>query len=250
MVEINLSLIGRNDQRFTLEDSVTAVFITGSSVNGYSRDDSDIDVVVVSDFEIKPIENRDPKISFHYLETSRLDYYDTTKYYCVLHNVPLLNPEYVKEVSTKTKKEMIMGEAKRIQALHRRRGLTGRAAFAPIDLLFRYLTREWGVLEPWRMKPLRRITSSEESRHILERVYTPIFDELVENSFLVKKNDGRTYSISSTAVLNDDLQKISSSFGQLSYYFRESRGGFEYFKNVFEISRNIRSINSPGSFSS
>ena len=241
MVEIDLNPI-RHDERFTLDDSVMAVFVTGSSVNGYFRDDSDIDVVAVSDSETKPVENLGMRVSIHQISKGLLDYYEKARYYCVLHNVPLINPNYVGKVSLKTKRETVMREAKKLQKLHKKKDNNGNVTFEPIELLFRYFTREWGIIEPWRMKPLRRITSSKESREILEATYSSVFEELVTESFLVRNGD--RYSISPTAVLNDDAQQVTSNLGKCSSHFRQSSGGLVYLQNAVSICRNIRAVNS------
>lgn len=241
MVEIDLNSVG-HDKRFTLDDSVMAVFVTGSYVNGYFHEDSDIDVVVVSDSDTKPIENVGSKVSVHHIGRTLLEYYEKARHYCVLHNVSLINPEYVSEVSLRTKRETVMREAKKLQKLHERKGLNGKIAFEPIDLLFRYFTREWGVIEPWRMKPLRRIMASEESPEILEDAYSPVFKKLITDGFLVQ--DGDRYSISPTAVLNDDAHQVSSCLGKFLYHFRESRGGIVYLQNAVSICKNIKALNS------
>ncbi|GEM_PF-3832408 len=241
MVEINLNSIG-HDEKITLDDSVMAVFVTGSSVNGYFCDDSDIDVVAVFDSETKPVENLGTKVSVHHISKGLLDYYEKAKYYCVLHTVPLINSEYVGKVSFITKRETIMREAKKLQRLHKKRGHNGNVTFEPIELLFRYFTREWGIIEPWRMKPLKRITASAKSREILAKSYTLIFNQLVEDGFLMK--DRERYFISPTAVLNNDGHQISGGLGKFSYHFRESCGGLVYLRNAADIIRNIIAVNS------
>lgn len=241
MVEVNLNSIGYKE-KLTLDDSVIAAFVTGSSVNGYFQDDSDIDVVAVSDSETKPVENLGAKLSIHHIHRNLLDYYDKAKHYCALRNIPLMNSEYVSEVSSKTKRELIIREAKKLQRLYEKKGNNGKVAFEPIDLLFRHFTREWGIINPCRMKPLRRITASEESHEILKKEYNPLFDQLANDGFLMQNGVG--YSISPTAVLNNDAHQISSSFGKFYYYFRESQGGLVYLRNAVSICRNIRKANS------
>lgn len=232
MAEISLSPLGCNG-KLSLDDSVIAVFATGSFVNGYSREDSDIDIVAVSTQETRPIQDMDNKVSLHYLHESILNYYEKAKYYCVLRNVALMNPEYVSNLSAKTKKEMVIREAKKMKK-------RGKAEFNANELLKRYFTREWGIIEPWRMKPMKRIRNSEESWQILEQEYKPVFEELVNRRFLVER-EGK-YSISPTAVLNDDSQQISSAWGKFSYIFRKSYGGVLYLRHLGDICRNIREI--------
>ena len=90
------------------------------------------------------------------------------------------------------------------------------------------------------MKPLKRMKNSKESWQILEQEYKPILEELVNRRFLAK-NESK-YSISPTAVLNDDTQQISSAWGKFSFYFRKSYGGSLYLRHLLNICRNIKEI--------
>jgi len=246
MVKIDLNFLGYNE-KFTLDDSITAAFIAGSSVNGYFCDTSDIDVVaVIINSETEKVVDLGERLSIHHVNEGNLDYFDKAKRYCSLRNIPLINSKYVSKVSTKTKRELVIREAKNLQRLSNKKGDCGRVVFKPIDLLSRYFTREWGVVEPWRMNHLKRITSSEESRTILENEYYPIFDCLVESKFLILEKG--KYSISPTAVLNDDAHQTSSSFGLFNYHFRNSFGGLSYLKNIINIYRNIKEVNSLEKF--
>ncbi len=235
MVYLNLQCIGHKG-KINLDDSVKAAFVTGSFVNGYFRDDSDIDIVIVSDIPTE-IRTDDPKISFHYLSSTILDHFEIARYYCILRNVPLLNEEYVSNVSSRTKREMVMKEAKKLQKGTPR---DEPVMFEPMDIVFRHLTWHWGVLEVSRIKPLQRIRSSPLSHRLLEEEYLPIFEDLLEKRFLGK--EGEKYYLSPSAVINDDKASISRPLSKLAFYVKESRGGWLYLKNLTEIYRNIQRL--------
>ena len=90
-----------------------------------------------------------------------------------------------------------------------------------------------------------RMMSSEKSKEILSEEYEKIFRSLVKNGFLEVENE--RYSISKTAVLNEDSQELSSPLGKFSWAFKESRGGLLYLINAPEIARNIKTVYFPTS---
>jgi len=239
MVKIDLNPLGY-EKVFDLDESVFASFVTGSFVNGYFREDSDIDVVAVSTERSRPIKNLNDRVSLHTLNRASIEYFEKAKFYCVLGNVPLHNPEYVQDLSSSVKREMVMRESKKLQKLHKKQGNDNQITFTPWDIISRYFINQWGIIEPWRLKPLRRMMASEESKEILQREYLEVFEGLSETGFLTEKDGG--YSISESAVLNEDRHEVSSSLGKFGWSFRESRGGLLYLVNAPEIARNIKTI--------
>ena len=242
MIKINLDDLGVK-KALTLDDSVIASFVTGSFVNGYFRNDSDIDIVAVSSKQSKPLESLDEKISLHYLHESTLSYFQRARFYSVLRNVPLLNSGYVHNLSIRTKREMIMTESKKLQKLHEKNFNKGQVNFSSWDIISRYFTRQWGVIEPWRLKTLKRMLDSSQSREILEGEYQDIFDSLLKEGFLIR--EGGNYSISEKAILNEDMHETSSPIGQFRWLFRESHGGLLYLANAPEIVRNVKKVYFP-----
>lgn len=241
MIKIDLDQLG-HDLKFELDDSVIAAFVTGSYVNGYFRDDSDIDVVAISKLGSKPIQNLDRMVSLHYLPESFFNYFGNSEFYSVLRNVPLHNSEYVMRLSTKTKKEMVIKESKRLQRMHQRKG-NKNPIFTSWDIISRYFTRRWGIIEPSRLTPLNRLLTSNKSRKILEGEYSPIFDELERSRFLIRSDEG--YLISPDSVLNNDYHEGRNPLNEFAWLFRESKGGLLYFMNRSQIARNIRTIYYP-----
>lgn len=243
-MNITLSPIGLHSS-LSLDDTVTAVFATGSFVNGYDRSDSDIDLVIVSDLQEINVDYADSRTSIHHLSTSALRYLVIGEYYCALRNVPLHNSEYVAAISKEIKRELVKREMKEIQKIHSHNGIN--AMVTPSDLILRYFTKRWGVIEPWRMKPLERMTSSVEARAILRAEYEPIFHELEESGFLMRSEEG--YLLSPTAVLNDDHQEVSSFLQKVLSVMINSRCGGLYIRALPKIIRNARDVYFPARLS-
>lgn len=241
MISIDLNQVGCN-KKLSLGDSVIASFITGSFVNGYFRDDSDIDVVAVYKEGKESIEDLDERLSLHTLNEPSLKYFERAKFYSVLRNVPLYNSGYVTDLSSRTKKEMVKEESKRLIKLHKKQD-RNQVVFTPWEIISRHFTRRWGIVEPSRLIPLERMLNSSKSRGILEQEYTLIFEELSKSGFLIKVDEG--YSISKNAVLNEDRHQILSPMRRFGWAFRESRAGLLYLASSPEIIRNVRSYYFP-----
>lgn len=241
-MKIDLSPLGFSEC-FDLDESAIASFVTGSSVNGYFRNDSDIDVVAVYRDRKESIEKLNGRLSLHTLNASFLEYYERAMFYSALRNIPLHNSNYVAELSFRTKREMIMRESKRLQKIHKKQGNKNQALFTPWKIISRYFTRQWGIVEPARLKPLNRILASQESRKILEEEYTPIFDNLEESGFLNRSED--RYSICERAVLNEDRHKIFGNLSNFLWLYKESHGGLSYLAHAPEIIKNVREIYRP-----
>lgn len=221
------------------DNSIIASFITGSFVNGYFKEDSDIDIVLVSE-ESKPIQNLKEKVSIHYIDGKHLNYFEKAKFYCILRNIPLYNQEYVEDLSLRMKKKMVIMESKRLQKLNKKESKNNQIVFTPWDIISKYFIRQWGIIEPWRIKPLNRLLNSSQSKEILEGEYNSIFEGLVNDNFLTKENKG--YAISKNVVLNEDENRISSPIEELRWFFNKSYGGLLYLTNMPEILKNIKTI--------
>lgn len=207
-----------------LECKVDAAFITGSYVNGYYREDSDIDIVVVTDDY--PLKSLPPmgNISLHIVSSNLLSLFSVGRYYLTLSVLPIKNEDSVKDISDTIKMEVVRRQAKKLQKKN--------ISFSPEDFAISHLKWRWCIEEPWRYKPLQRMLSSDTSHKILHAAYLPICQNYAQNG-LLEEADGK-YIISDTARFNND----SLEWGFLSkaaWTLRQSKCGYYYLRYLPQI---------------
>lgn len=201
---------------------VTALYLYGSYVNGYYKEDSDIDVVVASStlHKSKP-ESFPPNISIHYVQPLALHFFETGRAYAHLRMVPVYNKEECNNISNNIKSELVRRELIRFK----------RKSIMNIDVLdpLKNFLLGCGVERPWRIKPIRRIFGSREAQQILSEEYKKVF-ELLVNRGMVERN-GERYRINPNFTFDEGSSGAKVNEG-LAFKLANSYGGWHYLINL------------------
>jgi len=204
---------------------VNTLYLYGSYVNGYYKDYSDIDVVVVSNTtdtirSDKPI-SFPPNISIHYVQSEAFHFFDTGKFYAHLRMLPIYNEEECNNISKRIKSEIVRRELIRFK----RKGIV---ELGVLDPLKNFLLEE-GIKRPWRIKPIKRMFRSEQSEKILSEEYKKIF-RLLEQKGMVNCI-GEKYKINPDFIFDEGVSKLKVK-GGLAFKFVNSYGGLHYLINL------------------
>ncbi len=205
------------------ENSVDALYLYGSYVNGYYIRDSDIDLVASTSTNSrkKPI-TMPPNISVHLVDPSSLQKFEIGHPYIHLKMFPVYNQEKCVEISDKMKSELVRRELVKLRK-------AGVKEFDALGIINNYLLN-CGIQRPWRIKPIKRIFESQESQRILKEEYQRILD-LLEQKGMVEIKDGK-FIISPDYVFNEEFENPGDDF---LFKFINSYGGWHYLRNVRSI---------------
>lgn len=207
-----------------LEDgSIEALYIYGSYVNGYYRDDSDIDLVALTsqNSRQKPIELH-PNISVHLIHPLTLELFEVGHPYSHLRMVPVYNEDKCVEISDRMKSELVRRELVKFRK-------AGIEEFDALDPLHNYLFG-YGVQRPWRIKPIKRIFESKEANQILRMEYGRVLGQL-ERKGMVEKIKGKL-NINPNYIFDEEFIQPKDSF---LFKARNSYGGWHYLRNAISI---------------
>ncbi|MBI2452402.1 nucleotidyltransferase domain-containing protein [Candidatus Pacearchaeota archaeon] len=215
--------LSRCVDRVLKENSVEALYIYGSFVNGYYRKDSDIDLVALTsqNSRDKPVEMR-PNISVHLIHPFTLQLFETGHPYSHLRMVHLYNEEKCVEISDRMKSELVRRELVRFRK-------AGIEKFEVLDPLNNYLWG-YGFQRPWRIKPIKRIFASDESQRILREEYQRVLG-LLEQRGMVSRTNGK-YSINKDYVFDEEFKQPKDSF---LFKAKNSYGGWHYLRNAISM---------------
>ena len=202
------------------ENSVEALYIYGSYVNGYYRGDSDIDLVALTsqDSKDKPIE-MPPNISVHLIHPLTLQLFEVGHPYTHLRMVPVHNEEKCVEISDRMKSELVRRELVRFRK-------SGIEEFGVLDPLNNYLLG-YGAQRPWRIKPIKRIFESREAQGILREEYQGVLN-LLEQRGMVEKRNGK-YTTNPNYFFDEEFGQLKESF---LFKARHSYCGWHYLRNL------------------
>jgi len=205
------------------ENSVDALYIYGSYVNGYYGKDSDIDLVALTSQnpKTKPIE-MPPNISVHLIHPFTLQLFELGHPYTHLRMVPVHNIERCQEISDRMKSELVRRELIRFRK-------AGVEDFEVLEPLENYLLG-YGVQRPWRIKPIKRIFASDESQKILGEEYGRILN-LLEKKGMVEQIDDK-FTINPNYVFDTEVERPKDS---LLFKAKNSYLGWHYLRNAFSI---------------
>jgi hypothetical protein len=205
------------------DDSIEALYVYGSYVNGYYRSDSDIDLVGLTSQNPrdKPIE-MPPNFSIHLIHPFTLQLFELGHPYTHLRMVPVHNKERCQEISDKMKSELVRRELVRFRKV-------GIEDFEVLDPLQNYLLG-YGVQRPWRIKPIKRIFASKESQRILGEEYGRILSLLEQRGMVEQK--GTKFTINPDYVFDDEIPQPKDSF---IFKAKNSYCGWHYLRNAFSI---------------
>jgi len=175
--------LSRCIDRVLEDDSVDVLYIYGSYVNGYYRDDSDIDLVGLTSQNprTKPTE-MPPNISVHLIHPFTLQLFEFGYPYTHLKMVPVYNEEKCMKISDRMKSELVRRELVRFRK-------AGVEEFDVLEPLKNFILG-YGVQRPWRIKPIKRIFESDKSKEILSEEYQRVLG-LLEEKGMVEKRNGR-----------------------------------------------------------
>lgn len=215
--------LSRCVDRVLEDDSIEALYIHGSYVNGYYRDDSDIDLVALTSKnpKDKPLE-MPPNISVHLVHPLILELFEVGHPYSHLRMVPVHNENKCAEISDRMKSELVRRELVRFRN-------AGIGEFDTLDPLNNYLLG-YGVQRPWRIKPIKRIFESEEANQILGMEYGRILGQL-ERKGMVERTKGKL-RINPDYVFDEDFTQPKDSF---LFKARNSCGGWHYLRNAVSM---------------
>ena len=162
---------------------IHALYIYGSFVNGYYHADSDIDVVALTydDSRPRPMEMQ-PNISVHMIHPITFRFFEAGYPYAHLRMVPVHNKPACVEISDRIKSELVRRELIRF----RKAGIEEFDVFDP----FNNFLLTYGVQRPWRIKPIKRLIDSTESRKILKEEYLRVL-HLLEQKEIVRQAGDR-----------------------------------------------------------
>ena len=171
------------------DDSIEALYIYGSYVNGYYREDSDIDLVALTSLNprTKPIE-MPPNLSVHLIHPLTLQLFEIGHPYTHLRMFPVYNEEKCNEISDRMKSELVRRELLRFKNV-------GVKEFSVLEPLNNYLLG-YGIQRPWRIKPIKRIFASEESQRILRGEYIRILGLLKQKGMIEQSKSNFKRNIS------------------------------------------------------
>ena len=205
------------------DDSIDFSFITGSYVNGYYCADSDIDIVAASSLKAQtnPLAIS-PNISLHLVQPSLFSVYEAGIPYMHLRIVPIKGEGISMQISDTLKSELVRRQLLKFKQKEIRQ-------FEVLDPIINYLY-EYGIDRPWRIKPIRRIMKSEESRKILETEYKRIFDLFEDKGVIMRK--GTRYSINQDFVFFENFPRETDSF---KFKMKNSKFGLDYLTNLAGI---------------
>ncbi len=205
------------------DKSIEALYIYGSYVNGYYRKDSDIDVVALTqtNSKDKPV-SMPPNISVHLIHPITLEFFELGIPYTHLKMVPVYNERKVLEISDRMKSELVRRELIRFRR-------AGVERFNVLDPVNNFLLG-YGVQRPWRIKPIKRIFESEESREILSEEYGRILG-LLEQKRMVEEYEGH-YRLNPNFVF--DMQ-VEHSHDDLLFKLKNSYLGWHYVRNAISM---------------
>ena len=215
--------LSRCVDRVLEDDSIEALYIYGSYVNGYYREDSDIDLVALTSQNPreKPIE-MPPNISVHLVHPLTLELFEVGHPYSHLRMVPVHNEGKCVEISDRMKSELVRRELVRFRK-------AGIEEFDTLDPLHNYLLG-CGVQRPWRIKPIKRIFESEEANQILGMEYGRILGQL-ERKGMVERRNGKL-NINPDYVFDEDFIQLKDSF---LFKARNSYGGWHHLRNAVSM---------------
>ncbi|HLC78586.1 MAG TPA: nucleotidyltransferase domain-containing protein [Candidatus Nanoarchaeia archaeon] len=202
------------------DKSIEAIYLYGSYVNGYYRNDSDIDIIALTsqNSRKKPIEKL-PNLSIHFIHPLTVEFYSTGHPYTHLRMTPLYNEPKCTEISDRLKSELV----KRQLLIFRDNDISD---FDVLDPIKNYLLK-YCIQRPWRIKPIKRLLSSEESRNILTDEYARIMRIWVDRGMIFESE--RSYSINPDFVFDENLPVQKDS---LRYTINQSAYGWHYARNI------------------
>ena len=200
------------------DDRVEAAFLYGSYVNGYYREDSDIDVITISSqlARYEPLE-LDPNISLHYVHPMNFIRTYTSIPYAHLRVIPIKNKKRCMEISDAVKKEIIRRQIIKCKK-------NNISIIGTLDPIINFLL-ECAIIRPWRMKPIKRIFASGEAKKILRLAYRKIFDILEKERILTQIHPD-VYQINNNFVFDDNIKDLK--FDNWIKKIRESYFGWYY----------------------
>ncbi len=202
------------------DDSIEAVYIYGSYVNGYYREDSDIDVVALTSQSSKNKPTKmPPNISAHMIHPSTFQTFKMGCPYTHLRMVPVYNTDRVREISDRIKSELVRRELIRFRQ-------AGVEEFDVLEPLKNYLLG-YAVKRPWRMKPIKRIFASSESRRILSEEYGRVLNLLEQRGMVGQRGD--KFRINPYFVFDEEVEKCKDDF---LFKVKNSYCGWHYLRNV------------------
>ena len=175
--------------------SIEALYLYGSYINGYYKKDSDIDLVALTKIHAKndPI-NFPPNISVHMVNPSVVEFFESGIPYTHLRMIPVYNKEKCEEISERLKSELVRRELIRFK----RKGISD---FSTLDPIYNYLLG-YAIKRPWRIKPIKRIFKSEETKQILHAEYKNIMNKLEKRGMI--KHSGDIYTINKNFVFDGE----------------------------------------------
>ena len=215
--------LSRCIDRVLEDNSIEALYIYGSYVNGYYRKDSDIDLVGLTSQNprSKPFE-MPPNISVHLIHPFTLQLFELGHPYTHLKMVPVHNEERCKEISDRMKSELVRRELVRFKK-------AGVEDIEVLDPLKNYLLG-YGVQRPWRIKPIKRIFTSDESQKILREEYGRILTLLEKRGMVEQRND--KFTINPNYVFDEEFEQPKDSF---VFKAKNSYCGWHYLRNAFSM---------------
>ncbi len=215
--------LSRCVDRVLEDDSVDALYVYGSYVNGYYRKDSDIDLVALTSQnpKNKPIEMQ-PNISIHLIHPFTLQLFEVGHPYTHLRMVPVYNEEKCVEISNRMKSELVRRELVRFRK-------AGVEEFDVLNPLNNYLLG-YGVQRPWRIKPIKRIFESDDSQNLLAKEYQGVLNLLGQKG-MVEQRNGR-FSINPDYVFDEEFEQPKDS---LLFKARNSYCGWHYLRNAMSM---------------
>lgn len=207
-----------------LEDnSIEALYLYGSYVNGYYREDSDIDVVALTAQNPKDKAiNMPPNISVHLIHPFNLQSFEVGHSYVHLRMVPVYNEEKCREISDRMKSELVRRELIKFRK-------AGIEEFDVLDPLNNYLLG-YGVQRPWRIKPIKRIFASADSQRILGKEYRRILSLLEQKRMVEQRNGG--FMINLDYIFDMEIEQPKDS---LLFKLKNSYCGWHYLRNAISM---------------
>lgn len=212
------------------EKGIIAMYLYGSYVNGYFRDDSDIDLVAVTKNKAsQKAEKRNYKVEVHYVIKDHIEYYEIGRSYASLNMVPVFNEGYVNSLSSKIKKELVCRGVKRLAKKQPSEKPEVDILFPIRNFLLRYATER-----PWRIKPIKRIFSSQESQKLLREAYFPVFEDLLNDGLFLKEENN--FYLNPNFHFSNDIEKRDSAL--LNRFLSNLKGslfGYHHLTNLLTI---------------
>lgn len=208
---------------------IEALYLYGSSVNGYKKEDSDLDLIALTskNSRRKTLE-LNPNLSLHLTHPLTFQSFELAHVYTHLRMVPIYNKNRCIEISNKMKSELVRRELIRFRK-------AGIEEFKLLDPINNYLINH-GIQRPWRINHIKRIFESKETQEILSEEYKIVMELLEERKMIERK--GARFRINQDYFFDEENKESRDS---VLFKIKNSFLGLHYLTNLNSI-RNFKKI--------